>query len=157
MADENRRLQPNQTEDAMRFMILLKADQHSEAGEMPSEELMTAMGKFNDELIQAGVMVSGEGLQPSSRGARVHFAKDGKVQVVDGPFPETRQLLAGFWIWRVTSKEEAIAWVKRVPMPMMSGEAEIEIRQIFEMEDFGDAMTPELREQEERQRAALAQ
>lgn len=139
----------------MRFMILLKADKHSEAGEMPSEELMTAMGKFNDELIQAGVMVSGEGLQPSSRGARVHFGKDG-VRVVEGPFPETQQLLAGFWIWQVKSKEEAIDWVKRVPMPMMGGEAEIEIRQIFEMEDFGEAMTPELREQEERQRAALA-
>ena len=139
----------------MRFMILLKADKHSEAGEMPSEKLMTAMGKFNDELIEAGVMVSGEGLQPSSRGARVHFSKDGGVRVEDGPFPETRQLVAGFWIWQVKSKEEALDWVKRVPMPMMSGEAEIEIRQIFEMEDFGEAMTPELREQEARQRAAL--
>ena len=140
----------------MRFMILLKADKHSEAGEMPDEALLTAMGKFNDELIQAGVMVGGEGLHPSSRGARVHFNKDGGVRVTDGPFAETKELLAGFWIWQVKSKEEAIDWVKRVPMPMLSGEAEIEIRQIFEMDDFGEAMTPELREQEERQRAALA-
>jgi len=140
----------------MRFMILLKADKHSEAGEMPDEKLLTDMGNFNDELIKAGVMVSGEGLHPSSRGARVHF-KDGQVRVTDGPFAETKELLAGFWIWKVKSKEEAIEWVKRVPMPMKGGEAEIEIRQIFDMEDFGDAMTPELREQEERQRAALAQ
>jgi hypothetical protein len=140
----------------MRFMILLKADKHSEAGEMPDEALLRAMGKFNDELIQAGVMVGGEGLHPSSRGARVHFSKDGGVRVTDGPFAETKELLAGFWIWQVKSKEEAIDWVKRVPMPMLSGEAEIEIRQIFEMDDFGEAMTPELREQEERQRAALA-
>ncbi len=140
----------------MRFMILLKADKHSEAGEMPDEQLLTAMGKFNDELIQAGVMVGGEGLHPSSRGARVHFSKDGGVRVTDGPFAETKELLAGYWIWQVKSKEEAIDWVKRVPMPMLGGEAEIEIRQIFEMDDFGDAMTPELRAQEERQRAALA-
>lgn len=140
----------------MRFMILLKADKHSEAGEMPDEQLLTAMGKFNDELIQAGVMVGGEGLHPSSRGARVHFSKDGGVRVTDGPFAETKELLAGYWIWQVKSKEEAIDWVKRVPMPMLGGEAEIEIRQIFEMDDFGDAMTPELRAQEEHQRAALA-
>lgn len=140
----------------MRFMILLKADQHSEAGEMPDEKLLKDMGDFNDALIKAGVMVSGEGLHPSSRGARVHFGKDGTLRVVDGPFAETKELLAGFWIWQVKSKEEAIEWVKRVPMPMAGGEAEIEIRQVFEMEDFGEAMTPELREQEERQRAALA-
>lgn len=140
----------------MRFMILLKADKHSEAGEMPDEKLLTEMGNFNDELIKAGVMVSGEGLHPSSRGARVNFDKSGNVRVVDGPFAETKELLAGFWIWNLKSKEEAIEWVKRVPMPMMGGEAEIEIRQIFDMEDFGEAMTPELREQEERQRAALA-
>ena len=146
----------NNTEDAMRFMILLKADKHSEAGEMPDEKLLTEMGRFNDELIKDGVMVSGEGLHPSSRGSRVHFGKDGQVRVVDGPFAETKELLAGFWIWQVKSKEEAIEWVKRVPMPMAGGEAEIEIRQIFEMDDFGEAMTPELREQEERQRAALA-
>ena len=139
----------------MRFMILLKADQYSEAGEMPDEQLLIDMGNFNDELIKAGVMVGGEGLHPSSRGARVRFGKDGGVRVIDGPFTETKELLAGFWIWQVASKEEAIAWVKRVPMPMSGGEAEIEIRQIFEMEDFGEAMTPALREQEERQRAAL--
>ena len=140
----------------MRFMILLKADQHSEAGEMPDEKLLTDMGNFNEELIKAGVMVAGEGLHPSLCGARVHFGRDGQVRVVDGPFAETKELLAGFWIWNVQSKEEAIAWVKRVPMPMAGGEAEIEIRQIFEMDDFGEAMTPELREQEKRQRAALA-
>ena len=140
----------------MRFMILLKADQHSEAGEMPDEKLLTDMGNFNEELIKAGVMVAGEGLHPSLCGARVHFGRDGQVRVVDGPFAETKELLAGFWIWNVQSKEEAIAWVKRVPMPMAGGEAEIEIRQIFEMDDFGEAMTPELRAQEERQRAALA-
>jgi len=140
----------------MRFMILLKADKHSEAGEMPSEQLLKDMGNFNDELIKAGVMVGGEGLHPSSRGARVHFGKDGGVRVTDGPFAETKELLAGFWIWQVKSKEEAIDWVKRVPMPMLGGEAEIEIRQIFDLDDFGDVMTPELREQEERQRAALA-
>ena len=140
----------------MRFMILLKADQHSEAGEMPDEKLLTDMGNFNEELIKAGVMVAGEGLHPSLCGARVHFGRDGQVRVVDGPFAETKELLAGFWIWNVQSKEEAIAWVKRVPMPMAGGEAEIEIRQIFEMDDFGDAMTPELRAQEEHQRAALA-
>lgn len=139
----------------MRFMILLKADKDTEAGVMPSEALLTAMGNFNDELVKAGVMLAGEGLQPSSQGARVTFGKDGSVRVVDGPFAETRELLAGFWIWRVNSLQEAIDWVKRVPMPMASGEAEIEIRQIFEMEDFGDTMTPELRAQEERQRAAL--
>ncbi|MCD2515701.1 YciI family protein [Massilia sp. G4R7] len=139
----------------MKFMILLKADKHSEAGEMPSEQLLKDMGNFNEELIKAGVMVGGDGLHPSSRGARVHFGKDG-VRVTDGPFAETKELLAGFWIWQVKSKEEAIDWVKRVPMPMSGGEAEIEIRQIFEMEDFGDAMTPELRAQEERQRASLA-
>jgi len=140
----------------MRFMILLKADKHSEAGEMPDEQLLIDMGNFNDELIKAGVMVSGEGLHPSASGARVHFGKDGGVRVVDGPFSETKELLAGFWIWQVASKDEAIAWVRRIPQPMAGGEAEVEIRQVFEMEDFGEAMTPELREQEERQRAALA-
>ena len=129
----------------MRFMILLKADSHSEAGEMPDEQLLKDMGNFNDELIKAGVMVGGDGLHPSSRGARVHFGKDGGVRVTDGPFAETKELLAGFWIWQLNSKEEAIAWVKRVPMPMLGGEAEIEIRQIFEMDDFGEALTPALR------------
>jgi hypothetical protein len=138
----------------MRFAILLKADQDTEAGVMPSEQLLRDMGNFNDELVQAGVMLAGEGLQPSSRGARVRF-DGGQVSVEEGPF-NTDGLIAGFWIWNVKSKEEAIAWAKRVPMPMLSGKAEIEIRQIFEMDDFGDAMTPELREQEERQRAQLS-
>lgn len=139
----------------MRFAILLKADKDTEAGLMPSEQMLADMGKFNEELIKAGVMQAGEGLQPSSKGARVRFA-NGQVSVTDGPFPETKELLAGFWIWKVGSKQEAIDWVKRVPMPMASGEAEIEIRQIFEAEDFGAEFTPELREQEERHRAALA-
>ena len=140
----------------MRFAILLKADQDTEAGKLPSEQLLADMGKFNQELIDAGIMLAGEGLHPSSRGARVRFSKDGQVSVVDGPFAETKELIAGFWIWNVKSKEEAIEWVKRVPMPMASGEAEIEIRQVFEADDFGEAFTPELRAQEERQRAQLS-
>jgi hypothetical protein len=135
----------------MRFMILLKANQDSEAGVMPSEELMTAMMKYNEELVNAGVMLAGEGLQPSSKGARIRFSGDQRT-VIDGPFAETKELIAGFWIFKVNSKEEAIEWVKRCPNPM-EGDSEIEIRQIFEMEDFGDAATPELREQEERLRA----
>jgi hypothetical protein len=138
----------------MRFAILLKADQDTEAGVMPSEQLLRDMGNFNDELVKAGVMLAGEGLQPSSRGARVRF-DGGQVSVEEGPF-STDGLIAGFWIWNVKSKDEAIAWAKRVPMPMLSGKAEIEIRQVFEMDDFGDAMTPELREQEQRQRAQLS-
>ena len=138
----------------MRFAILLKADKDTEAGVMPSEQLLRDMGNFNDELIKAGVMLAGEGLQPSSLGARVRF-DGGQVSVEEGPFG-TDGLIAGFWIWNVKSKEEAIAWARRVPMPMVSGKAEIEIRQVFEMEDFGDAMTPELREQEQRQRAQLS-
>jgi hypothetical protein len=139
----------------MRFAILLKADKDSEAGVMPSEQLLTDMGNFNAELIKAGVMLAGEGLQPSSRGVRVLF-ENGRLSVTDGPFADTGELLAGFWIWQVKSKEEALEWVKRVPMPMPSGRAEIEIRQIYEFEDFGEAMTPELRRQEENQRAALS-
>jgi hypothetical protein len=139
----------------MRFMILLMADKDTEAGVMPSEKLMADMGNFNEQLIKAGVMEAGEGLQPSSKGARVHFA-GGNVSVTEGPFPQTGGMLAGFWIWKVKSKEEAIEWVKKVPMPMISGEATIEIRQIFEMEDFGAEFTPELRAQEEHQRAELA-
>jgi hypothetical protein len=139
----------------MRFMILLKADKDTEAGVMPSEKLLADMGNFNEQLIKAGVMVAGEGLHPSAKGARVRFS-GGKVTVTDGPFAQTGELLAGFWIWQVKSKEEAIEWVKKVPMPMASGAADIEIRQIFEAEDFGAEFTPELREQEERQRAELA-
>jgi len=136
----------------MRFMILLKANQDSEAGKMPSEELLAAMGKFNEELVNAGVMLGGEGLHPSSKGARVHF-KGSERTVIDGPFAETKELIAGFWLIDVSSKEEAIEWVKRVPSPHEGDAAEIEIRQVFEAEDFGDEFTPELQEQEERIRA----
>jgi hypothetical protein len=137
----------------MRFMILVKADKNSEAGTLPDEKLLTEMGKFNEELVKAGVMLAGEGLHPSSKGARVRFSGD-KRTVVDGPFAETKELIAGFWLWQVKSKQEAIEWVKRCPNPM-KGESEIEIRQVFEAEDFGEALTPELREQEERQRAQV--
>ena len=138
----------------MRFMILVKADKNSEAGVMPSKELLTAMGNFNEELVKAGVMLAGDGLQPSSKGARVRF--DGKKRtVIDGPFSETKELIAGFWIWQVKSKQEAIEWVKRCPNPMRD-DSEIEIRQVFEAEDFGAEFTPELREQEERLRAQIA-
>jgi hypothetical protein len=138
----------------MRFMILVKADKDSEAGVLPDEKLLTEMGKFNEELVNAGVMVAGEGLHPSSKGARVRFSGD-KRTVIDGPFPETKDLIAGYWIWQVASKEEAIEWVKRCPNPML-GESEIEIRQVFEADDFGAEFTPELREQEERLRAKTA-
>jgi hypothetical protein len=138
----------------MRFMILVKATKDSEAGVMPSQELLTEMGKFNEELVKAGVMLAGEGLQPSSKGARVRFSGN-KRTVIDGPFAETKELLAGFWIWQVKSREEAIEWVKRCPNPH-NEESEIEIRQIFEAEDFGAEFTPELREQEERLRAEIA-
>lgn len=133
----------------MRFMILIKASQDSEAGKMPSQELLTAMGNFNEELLNAGVLIGGEGLQPSSKGARVRFV-GGKHIVTDGPFTETKELLGGYWLWQVKSKEEAIEWVKRCPHPMPGTEAEIEIRQVFEADDFGADFTPELREQESR-------
>jgi hypothetical protein len=139
----------------MRFMILVKADKNSEAGIMPSTELLTDMGKYNEELARAGVLLAGEGLHPSSKGARVKFAGSERT-VIDGPFAETKELIAGFWLWQVKSKEEAIAWVKRCPMPH-NAETEIEIRQVFEAEDFGPALTPELREQEERLRAQADQ
>lgn len=132
----------------MRFMVMVKATKDSEAGKMPSQELLQAMGKYNEELAKAGILLAGEGLQPSSKGARVRFS-GAKRTVVDGPFTETKELVAGFWLWKVKSKEEAIEWVKRCPNPMPT-DSEIEIRQIFEMEDFGDAMTPEMRAQEER-------
>jgi hypothetical protein len=138
----------------MRFMVMVKATRDSENGVMPSTELLTEMGKFNEELVKAGVMVAGEGLHPSSKGVRVKF--DGaKRTVIDGPFTETKELVAGFWILDVKSKEEAIEWVKRCPNPM-PGESEIEIRQVFEAEDFGDALTPELKAQEERLRTQAA-
>jgi hypothetical protein len=137
-------------------MILVKATKDSEAGVMPSEQLLTEMGKFNEELVKAGVMLAGEGLQPSSKGARVKFSGS-KRTVIDGPFAETKELIAGFWIWQCKSKEEAIEWVKRCPNPMPNEESEIEIRQVFEAKDFGAEFTPELREQEERLRAQTEQ
>src|SRR5215204_1481312 len=137
----------------MRFMVIVKATQDSEAGKMPSEEMLGAMAKFNEELVKAGVMLDGNGLQPSSKGARVRFSGTSRT-VIDGPFAETKELIAGFWIFQVKSKEEAIEWVKRCPNPM-PGDSEIEIRQVFEAEDFGAEFTPELREQEERLRAQM--
>ena len=138
----------------MRFMIIVKATKDSEAGVMPSEQLLTEMGKFNEELVKAGVMLAGEGLQPCWKGARVRFSGSRRT-VIDGPFAETKELIAGYWLWQVKSKEEAIEWVKRCPNPM-PGESEIEIRRVFEAEDFGAEFTPELREQEERLRAETA-
>lgn len=140
----------------MRFMIIVKATNDSEAGVMPSEQLLTEMGKFNEELVNAGVMLAGEGLQPSSKGARVRFSGSTRT-VIDGPFAETKELIAGFWLWQCRSKEEAIEWVKRCPNAGCAGEeGEIEIRQVFEAEDFGAEFTPELREQEEQLRAKMA-
>ena len=138
----------------MRFMVIIKANKDSEAGVMPSEKILTEMGKFNEELVKAGVMLAGEGLQPSSKGARVRFSGT-KRTVIDGPFTESKELIGGFWLWQVKSKEEAIEWVKRCPNPF-DGESEIEIRQVFEASDFGAEFTPELREQEERLRAEIA-
>ncbi len=138
----------------MKFMIIVKASPESEAGKMPSEKLMTEMGKFNEELVKAGVMLAGEGLHPSSKGVRVQFSGT-KRTVVDGPFSETKELIAGFWLIQVKSKEEAIEWIKRCPNPMES-DSEIEIRQVFEAEDFGAEFTPELRAQEDRLRAEVA-
>jgi hypothetical protein len=138
----------------MRFMILVKADKNTEAGVLPDETLLAEMQKYNEELVKAGVMRAGEGLQPSSKGARVKFS-GAKRTVVDGPFAETKELVAGFWLWEVASKEEAIEWVKRCPNPT-GAESEIEIRQVFEADDFGENLTPELREAEERLRAQLA-
>jgi hypothetical protein len=139
----------------MRFMILIKATKDSEAGVIPSQQLLTEMGKFNEELVKAGVMLAGEGLHPTSKGARVKFSGS-KRTVIDGPFAETKELLAGFWLWQVKSKEEAIEWVKRCPNPH-NEETEVEIRQLFEAEDFGAEFTPELREQEARLRAQSEQ
>ncbi|HEY3173649.1 MAG TPA: YciI family protein [Thermoanaerobaculia bacterium] len=136
----------------MRFMVIVKANKDSEAGALPDEKILTEMGKFNEQLAKAGVMLAGEGLQPSSKGVRVRF--DGsKRTVIDGPFAETKELIAGFWLWQVKSREEAIEWLKRAPF---DGGTEVEIRQVFETEDFGEAFTPELREQEERIRAQAA-
>ena len=139
----------------MRFMVLVKADKNSEAGVLPDEKLLTEMGKYNEELAKAGVLLAGEGLHPSSKGARVRFSGE-KRTVIDGPFTEAKELIAGFWLIQVKSKEEAIEWVKRAPNPFPGTESEVEIRQVFEAEDFGPAFTPELREAEERLRAQVA-
>lgn len=138
----------------MRVMVLIKASTSSEAGVMPEEQMLAEMGKFNDELIKAGVLLGGEGLYPSAKGVRVHFAGKRRT-VVDGPFAETKELIAGFWLWQVRSMEEAVEWVRRCPNPMPE-ESIVEIRQVLEMDDYGDEMTPELRDQEARQRAELA-
>jgi hypothetical protein len=139
----------------MRFMVLVKATKRSEAGEMPSEELLAAMGKYNEELVKAGVMLAGEGLHPSSKGARVRFSGS-KRTVIDGPFAETKELLAGFWLWQVKSKEEAIEWIKRCPNPHPDEEAEIELRQVFETSDFAESdPTGEHRKKEEELRAKI--
>jgi hypothetical protein len=138
----------------MRVMVLIKANKDSEAGVLPSEKLLTEMGKFNEELVKAGVMLAGEGLHASSKGKRVRFS-GGKQTLIDGPFTETKELLAGFWIWKVKSMDEAIGWVRRIPNPE-SQDGEVEIRPVVEAEDFGAEFTPELREQEERLRAQLA-
>ena len=135
----------------MRFMVIVKANKDSEAGVMPTEKMLTEMGKFNEELVKAGVMLAGEGLRASSKGARVRFSGGNKT-VIDGPFAETKELIAGFWLWQVNSLEEAIEWLKRAPFE----DTEVEIRQVFEAADFGDEFTPELREQEERLRAQVA-
>jgi hypothetical protein len=139
----------------MRFMVMVKADKNSEAGIMPDQKLLTEMGKFNEELVKAGVLLAAEGLQPSSKGARVKFS-GAKRTVIDGPFAETKELVAGFWLLQVKSKEEAIEWVKRCPNPMPGTEPEIEIRQVFEAADFGEAFTPELQAAEEKMRARIS-
>ncbi|MFN2530113.1 MAG: YciI family protein [Pyrinomonadaceae bacterium] len=138
----------------MRFMVIVRANKDTEAGEMPSEQLLTAMGKYNEELVNAGVMLAGEGLQPSSKGARIKFSGN-TLKVIDGPFAETKELIAGFWLWKVDSLEDAIEWAKRCPNPT-GEESELEIRQLFEAEDFGPEFTPELREQEQRIRVAIS-
>ena len=138
----------------MRVMVIIKATKNSEAGEMPSEELFAEMGKFNEELVKAGVMLAGDGLHPSRKGKRVRFA-GGKKTVIDGPFAETKELIAGYWIWQVKSIEEAVEWVRRCPEPMPGEEAEIEIRPVFEAEDFGEEFTPELRARDEQLRVEI--
>ena len=137
----------------MRFMVMVRADKNTEAGVMPSQEMLAAMGKFNEELVNAGVMLAGEGLHPSAKGARIRF-ENGRAAVTDGPFPETKELIAGYWLWKVNSKQEALEWLRRAPF---DGGAELELRQVFEADDFGAELTPELREQEERLRARAAE
>lgn len=138
----------------MRVMVIVKGNSETEAGALPSEEILAAMGRYNEELVKAGVMLAGEGLHPSSKGARVEFS-DAGTRVVDGPFTEVKELVAGFWLWQVSSMEEAIEWARRCPNPT-GGESQLEIRQVFEAEEFGDAYTPQLREQDERLRAQIA-
>jgi len=140
----------------MRFCVMVRANKDSESGAMPSEKLIGEMVRFNEELVKAGVMLAGEGLHPSSKGARLKISGD-KRSVVDGPFAETKELIAGFWLWQCKSKEEALEWLKRCPRPFEQGDCEVELRQVYEAEDFGAEFTPELREQEERQRAQLAE
>jgi hypothetical protein len=143
-------------EKTMRFMVMVRATKDSEAGVMPDEKLLADMGRFNEELVKAGVMLAGEGLQPSSKGARVRFSGSNRT-VIDGPFAETKELIAGYWMWRCKSLQEAIEWVRRAPNPFANQDSEIEIRQVFEAEDFGEEFTPALREQEERLRARTAE
>ena len=138
----------------MRVMVIVKASRESEAGEMPNEQILTAMGKYNEQLVNAGVMQAGEGLQPTSKGKRLRFSGTQRT-VIDGPFAETKELIAGYWVWQVRSMDEAVEWARRCPDPMPGEEAELEIRPFFEAEDFGEAFTPELREQEERLRAQV--
>ena len=138
----------------MRFMVIIKANEQSEQGQPPSEEILTAMANYNEELVKAGVMLAGEGLHPSSKGARVRW-DNGKISVIDGPFTESKELIAGFWLIEVKSREEALEWVKRIPAPS-EGASEVEVRQVFELDDFGPELTPEVRELEERQRAQIA-
>ncbi|AWG28743.1 MULTISPECIES: YciI family protein [Burkholderia] len=137
----------------MRVMVIVKATADSESGQMPDTELMAEMGRFNEELVKAGILLAADGLRPSSHGKRVHFSGKNR-SIIDGPFAETKELVAGYWLWQVKSMEEAVEWVKRCPNPM-PGDSDIEIRPLFEMEDFGDAFTPELREQEARMRAEV--
>lgn len=139
----------------MRVMVLVKASEESEAGQMPSKELLTAMGKFNEELVKAGVMLDGEGLHPSARGVRVSLSADGPPTATDGPFAETKELVAGYWIWQVRDMDEALEWAKRIPPPGPGPAGTVELRPVFEAEDFGDELTPELREQEQRLREQL--
>ena len=139
----------------MRFMVMIRATQDSEAGIMPDEKLLADMGRFNEELVKAGVMLAGEGLKPSSKGARVRFSGKSRT-VIDGPFVETKELIAGYWLWQCKSLDEAIDWVKRAPNPFPNQDSEVEIRPLFELEDFGEEFTPELRKQEERVRAQAA-
>jgi len=136
----------------MRFMVMVRATQDSESGKMPDQAMLEAMTKFNEELVNAGVMLAGEGLHPSSKGARLKFSRDGRRSIVDGPFAETKELIAGFWMWKVKSRQEAIEWLKRCPAPFTAQDCEIELRQVFEAEDFGAEFTPELRAKEERLR-----